>query len=142
MLAARCVPRASLMGCPSANRLARVTMNRRVRCMFVGRRKSMNLPQTALITGASRGLGRALAFELARHDVRVALVARDKDALSETVDALRAEGAVAYGIAADVADKYAIHPIAGQAQASLGPIDLVIHNASSLGPTPLRLLLD
>ena len=100
------------------------------------------VPQTALITGASRGLGRALAFELAQRDVRLALVARDEAALRDTVDALRAQGAVAHGISADLADKLAIHRIAGQAQALLGPIDLVIHNASTLGVTPLRLLLD
>jgi NAD(P)-dependent dehydrogenase (short-subunit alcohol dehydrogenase family) len=100
------------------------------------------VPQTALITGASRGLGRALALELARRDVRLALVARDEAALHDTVHGLRAQGAVAYGIAADVGDKLAIHRIAGQAQALLGPLDLLIHNASTLGPTPLRLLLD
>ena len=100
------------------------------------------VPQTALITGASRGLGRALALELARRDVRLALVARDEAALQDTVHSLRAQGAVAHGIAADVGDKHAIHRIAGQAQALLGPIDLLIHNASTLGPTPLRLLLD
>ena len=43
---------------------------------------------------------------------------------------------------ADLADKQAIYPLAGQAAALVGPIDLLIHNASTLGPTPLRLLLD
>ena len=100
------------------------------------------VPQTALITGASRGLGRALALELARRNVRLALVAREEPALRNTVEAVRALGAVAYPICADIADKLAIHRIAGEAQALLGSIDLVIHNASTLGPTPLRLLLD
>lgn len=43
---------------------------------------------------------------------------------------------------ADVADKYAVYPLAGTAAELVGPIDLLIHNASALGPTPLRLLLD
>jgi NAD(P)-dependent dehydrogenase (short-subunit alcohol dehydrogenase family) len=97
---------------------------------------------TALITGASRGLGRALARELARRGVRVVLVARGRAELDAAVAEIRAAGGEAHGIAADVGDKRAIHPIAGEAAALVGPIDLLVHNASTLGPTPLRLLLD
>jgi NAD(P)-dependent dehydrogenase (short-subunit alcohol dehydrogenase family) len=43
---------------------------------------------------------------------------------------------------ADLGDKNSIYPIAGQAAALVGPIDILIQNASNLGPTPLRLLLD
>lgn len=96
----------------------------------------------ALVTGASRGLGRALAFELARHGARVALVARDPAALDRAVAELRALGATAHGIAADVADKDATHRIAGAAAGALGDIDLLVHNASALGPVPMPLLLD
>lgn len=96
----------------------------------------------ALITGGSRGLGLALARELGRRGARVAVVARDAGALGEAVGSLRAEGIVAEGIAADVGDKQAIHAIAHQAAALLGPVDLLVHNASTLGPVPLRLLLD
>lgn len=97
---------------------------------------------TALITGGSRGLGLALARELGRRGARVAIVARDRDALAEAVRSLKADGIVAEGIAADVGDKQAIHAIAHQAAALLGPVDLLVHNASTLGPAPLRLLLD
>src|SRR6185295_15270966 len=45
-------------------------------------------------------------------------------------------------IVGDIADKHAIHRIAGQAAALVGDIGIAIHNASTLGPTPLRLLLD
>jgi NAD(P)-dependent dehydrogenase (short-subunit alcohol dehydrogenase family) len=96
----------------------------------------------ALITGGSRGLGLALARELGRRGARVAIVARDQRALTEAVRSLKADGIVAEGIAADVGDKQAIHAIAHQAAALLGPVDLLIHNASTLGPVPLRLLLD
>lgn len=95
-----------------------------------------------LITGASRGLGRALAVEVAARGARVVLVARPSAALDEAVAAIRAAGGEAHAVPADLGDKQAIHKIAGAAQALVGPIDVVVHNASELGPTPLRLLLD
>jgi NAD(P)-dependent dehydrogenase (short-subunit alcohol dehydrogenase family) len=49
---------------------------------------------------------------------------------------------VAHALAGDVGDKDAVYPLAGAAAALVGPIDLLIHNASTLGPTPLPLLLD
>jgi len=103
----------------------------------------MDITNTAaLVTGASRGLGRALALALAAAGARVALVARHAGPLDDVVAGIRARGGDAHAIAGNVADKDAVHRIAGQAAALIGPIDLVIHNASTLGPTPLRLLLD
>jgi NAD(P)-dependent dehydrogenase (short-subunit alcohol dehydrogenase family) len=96
----------------------------------------------ALITGASRGLGAALAAELARGGARVALVARGAEELEAVAARIRAEGGEAHALVADVADKRAVHGIAGAAAAVVGPIDILVHNASELGPTPLRLLLD
>ncbi|HEX4950991.1 MAG TPA: SDR family oxidoreductase [Blastocatellia bacterium] len=104
--------------------------------MFDYREKSV------LITGASRGLGRALALRLAAEGAQVALVARHKSALDEVVSAIKARGGTAFGIVADVGDKESIYPIVGQAAALAGPIDILINNASTLGPVPLRLLLD
>lgn len=95
-----------------------------------------------LITGGSRGLGRALALALAQRGARLVLVARGPDSLTETVEQIRAAGGVAYGLTADVGDKEAIHAIAGQAADLVGPIDVLVHDASTLGPTPLRLWLD
>ena len=98
--------------------------------------------QGALITGASRGLGRALAEALAAKGAKVALVAREPGPLGDVVAGIRARGGVAHAIAADVGDKDAIHRIAGQAHALVGEIGIVVHAASTLGPVPLRLLLD
>ncbi|MEZ4451548.1 MAG: SDR family oxidoreductase [Nannocystaceae bacterium] len=95
-----------------------------------------------LVTGASRGLGRALALALADAGARLVLVAREAAPLQAVVREVRARGGEAHAVVADVGDKAAIHAIAGQAAALVGPIDLLIHNASTLGPTPLRLLLD
>jgi NAD(P)-dependent dehydrogenase (short-subunit alcohol dehydrogenase family) len=98
--------------------------------------------QGALVTGASRGLGRALAEQLAARGARVALVAREPGPLRDVVAAIRGKGGDAHAIAGDISDQTAIHRIAGQAQGLVGEIAIAIHNASTLGPTPLRLLLD
>jgi NAD(P)-dependent dehydrogenase (short-subunit alcohol dehydrogenase family) len=98
--------------------------------------------QGALVTGASRGLGRALAEALAAKGARVALVARERAPLDDVVAGIRARGGVAHAIAGDVAAKSQTHAIAGQAHGLVGEIAIAIHCASTLGPVPLRLLLD
>ncbi len=95
-----------------------------------------------LITGASRGLGLALAEELGKRGARLALVARSEDELGAAAQRLRAQGIEAHAIPADIGDKTAIHRIAGAAAALVGPIDVLVNNASTLGPTPLGTLLD
>jgi NAD(P)-dependent dehydrogenase (short-subunit alcohol dehydrogenase family) len=98
--------------------------------------------KAVLITGASRGLGRALFGEFARAGARVVGVARDRAAIEAVAEGLRAQGGIAHGLAADLGAQGDIYPIAGAAAALVGPIDVLIHNASALGPTPLPLLLD
>ena len=103
----------------------------------------MNISGTAaLVTGASRGLGEALALELGRQGAKVVLVARSRAALEPIVRRIVEQGGEAHAIAADLGEKNDIYPLAGAATALVGPIDLLIHNASELGPTPLGLLLD
>jgi NAD(P)-dependent dehydrogenase (short-subunit alcohol dehydrogenase family) len=91
----------------------------------------------ALVTGAGRGLGRALAKELSARGARVVLVARSKDEVEEA-----AREAKGHALVYDVGDKGSIYPLAGAAAALVGPIDILIHNASTLGPVPLRPLLE
>jgi NAD(P)-dependent dehydrogenase (short-subunit alcohol dehydrogenase family) len=98
--------------------------------------------QGVLVTGASRGLGRSLAEALAVRGARVAMVAREPAVLHDAVATIRARGGIAHAIVGDIGSKDAIHRIAGQAQGLVGEIGIAIHNASTLGPTPLRLLLD
>jgi NAD(P)-dependent dehydrogenase (short-subunit alcohol dehydrogenase family) len=95
-----------------------------------------------MVTGASRGLGAALARALAREGARVALVARGGDDLERVAAEIRASRGEAHALAGDVGDKEHIHRLAGAAAALVGPVDLLVHNASTLGRTPLPLLLD
>ena len=95
-----------------------------------------------LITGASRGLGAALARVLARQGARLALVARGEQALDEVAAAIRATGGEAHAIVADVGAKDEVYPIVGAAASLVGEVEVLVHNASDLGPVPLALLAD
>src|SRR5262249_32627530 len=98
--------------------------------------------KSALITGGSRGLGRALALRPSPQGAKVALGGRPKAGTPETVNEIRKKSGIAFGIVADVGDKESVYPIVGQAAALAGPIDILINNASALGPVPLRLIPD
>ena len=90
------------------------------------------------ITGGTSGLGLALVRALHAAGAQVAFVARDTARVARTAAALPGT----HGIAGDVSRKDDIHRIALQINATLGGLDLLIHNASTLGPTPLKLLAD
>jgi NAD(P)-dependent dehydrogenase (short-subunit alcohol dehydrogenase family) len=68
----------------------------------------------------------------------VVLAARGEAALAETVARIRRAGGEAHGLVADVGSKDAVYPLVGAAAALVGPLDVLVHNASTLGPTPLR----
>jgi NAD(P)-dependent dehydrogenase (short-subunit alcohol dehydrogenase family) len=90
------------------------------------------------ITGGTSGLGLALVRELLGRGARVAFVARTAARVGQVADENRA----AHGIVGDVAAKDDIYPIALQIAGTLGGLDVLVNNASSLGPTPLALLAD
>jgi 3-oxoacyl-[acyl-carrier protein] reductase len=85
----------------------------------------------ALVTGASRGIGRAIAVDLARHGADVAIVGRDAEALAATAREARAARADVrvVSIVADVADPGAVESFVAQTQKELGRIDFAIANA-------------
>jgi NAD(P)-dependent dehydrogenase (short-subunit alcohol dehydrogenase family) len=89
------------------------------------------------VTGGTSGLGLALVRRLAQRGARVAFVARTASAVERTA---RETGAL--GIVGDVGHKDDIYPIALQITGHLGGLDILVNNASSLGPTPLALLAD
>jgi NAD(P)-dependent dehydrogenase (short-subunit alcohol dehydrogenase family) len=96
-------------------------------------------PRVALVTGASRGLGRALARALAKDGWTLLLDARGAD-LESLESELRITTTVV-AIRGDVTDPAHREQLANAAR-SLGGLDLVVNNASSLGPSPLPSLLD
>ena len=87
--------------------------------------------KSALITGASRGIGRAIAVDLARNGADVALIGRDREALDETVAAVTAAraDARAHVIVADVADEAAVQAAVAETIATFGKVDIAIANA-------------
>jgi len=89
------------------------------------------------VTGGTSGLGLALVRQLTTQGARVAFVARTAADVERTADATGARG-----IVGDVGRKDDIYPIALQLLGSLGGLDVLINNASSLGPVPLALLAD
>ena len=83
----------------------------------------------ALVTGASSGIGRALALRLAREGARVALVARRGDELEQLADEIRAARGQAAVLPCDVSDAAQVADTAARAHAEWGGIDLLINNA-------------
>lgn len=97
-----------------------------------------------LITGASRGLGRALALDFAQRGARLILNSRSASAadLAEAERAAQSLGAATLSVIADVADRADVERLAGEALAHFGHVDVLINNASALGPTPMPYLVD
>lgn len=91
------------------------------------------------ITGGTSGLGLALARALRGRGARVAVIARNRERIEQV--AAEAPGDFA-GIVGDVSRKDDIYPIATQILGNLGGLDVLVNNASDLGPVPLALLAD
>lgn len=96
----------------------------------------------ALITGASRGLGLALAHRLADRGHPVILVARERAPLEEAAAEIRDRGGIAHAVVGDLGRAEDARSIAAQATALVGRVGLLIHNASTLGPVPMPSLAD
>jgi NAD(P)-dependent dehydrogenase (short-subunit alcohol dehydrogenase family) len=107
--------------------------------------RSTNLHgKVCLITGSSRGLGRALALEFARRGANVVINSRSSSAgdLAETERQLRGLGAHVLSVVADVSQRADVERLAGEALARFSRVDVLVNNASALGPTPMPYLLD
>lgn len=95
--------------------------------------------RVALITGASQGLGREIARQYAQLGFRLVLTARGEDALSQVARELESVTEV-LAVPVDVADAAATDALVAAALERFGHIDILINNASDLGPTPMPAL--
>src|SRR5687767_11704746 len=88
--------------------------------------------RTAVVTGASKGIGRAIARGLAQEGVNLVVLARGKDALDQAADQIRREqGVKVLAVQADVRDIGQVKAAADAAKAEYGTVHIVINNAGS-----------
>ena len=90
--------------------------------------------KTALITGASRGIGAATAGELARQGVSVVLAARTTDQIEENAAAIRSEGGEALAVACDVSSWTDVEATVAACQSKYGGLDILVNNAGMIEP--------
>lgn len=88
--------------------------------------------KAAVVTGGTRGIGRAIAECFADEGANVAICARNPDQVAETVQALEAKGVRAWGQVVDITDGAALKAFVTAAGAELGGIDVLVSNASAL----------
>jgi 3-hydroxybutyrate dehydrogenase len=91
------------------------------------------LGRRALVTGAGRGIGRAIALALAEAGTDVAVSARSRDEIEQVAAQIRALGRRALAIACDVVDADQVARLAETASAELGGIDILVNNAGAAG---------
>jgi 3-oxoacyl-[acyl-carrier protein] reductase len=96
--------------------------------------------RVALVTGSSRGIGRAIALHLARRGATVAVHGRDEAAVASVVAEIEAAGGSALGTTADLTDSGQIEALRGRIADGLGPVDILVANAggSTVAPGPLE----
>ena len=90
--------------------------------------------QVALVTGAGRGFGRAIAEQFAQEGAAVALLARSLAQLDEVAKAIRGAGGHAIGVRCDVTDAASVEHAVAKTGELLGPIDVLVNNAGVPGP--------
>jgi 3-oxoacyl-[acyl-carrier protein] reductase len=88
--------------------------------------------KTAVVTGGTRGIGRAIAECFADEGANVAICARNAEQVAETVKALEAKGVKAWGAVVDIADGPVLQAFVRDAAAKLGGLDVLVSNASAL----------
>lgn len=91
----------------------------------------------ALVTGAGRGIGAAIARRLAREGAAVTLAGRQRDALDALAAELHAHGTHVHAVSMDVTDERSVHAGCVDAEAAIGAIDILVNNAGTAESAPL-----
>src|SRR5262245_21422432 len=94
--------------------------------------------KVVLITGGSRGLGLVLARHIADQGARLAICARDADELSRAADDLARFGAMVQTVPCDLGDPDQVRQMIADVRGRLGPIDVLINNAGTIGVGPVE----
>jgi 3-oxoacyl-[acyl-carrier protein] reductase len=98
----------------------------------------MPSPQTALVTGATEGIGRATAFALGRAGYRVGVCARTEPKVRQLVEELRGEGIEAAGASADVGVPDQVTRMVADVTRSIGEVEVLVNNAGVLIAKPIE----
>ncbi len=98
--------------------------------------------QTAIVTGASQGLGKAMAIELARNGARVACVARTAENLADTVATIVQAGGAAEAFSCDVKVKESVEKVVDGVAENWGRLDILVNNAGITRDTLLPIMTD
>jgi NAD(P)-dependent dehydrogenase (short-subunit alcohol dehydrogenase family) len=98
--------------------------------------------KVVMITGASKGLGRALTMAFAKEGARLAICSRSEKSLEKVKQEAEGLGAEVLAIRADVSQPGDVERFVALTQEVYGQIDVLVNNASVLGPSPMPLLLD
>src|SRR5579863_9587059 len=96
--------------------------------------------RVAMLTGAGRGIGRAIAIAYAAEGASVALTARTTKELDEVVATISAAGGAAHAFPADLSDRSAPKRVVQEVEVAVGPIEILVNNAgigSSANPRPV-----
>jgi NAD(P)-dependent dehydrogenase (short-subunit alcohol dehydrogenase family) len=102
----------------------------------------LNEEKVVMITGASKGLGKALTLAFATEGVRLAICSRTADELNLVKLEAEKRGAEVLAVPTDLSKSREVERFVGMTEEAYGRVDVLINNASILGPSPMPLLLD
>jgi len=91
--------------------------------------------RTALVTGASQGIGKVIAMRFAREGAQVVLAARSRERLAETAQEIEAAGGRAIVVPTDICDRADVDALAQRIEAEVGALDAIVSNTGIPGPT-------
>jgi len=129
---------AATAGTVAAGAVASVGAVILARAAWKGFREISLRGKVALVTGASRGLGLALARELAREGVHLAICARNEEELLWAQEELQSMGAEVLAIPCDVGDREQVHQMFEQIRTRFGALDVLINNAGQISVGPVQ----